>query len=215
MLCGVLSCGVLSCGGYVSSLITHCTHIHITLHYITSQSINHCLRLLCVHVIGSRVDPEAVAPYLPSLSRSLRSSLADTSWPIRDTAATAVGRFLRFNGRKLAPSYFTRPASVSPATATATATAPATAGSSPGGAGEGGGEGMVEVVGDLLGLLFSCLREDPFRPVRESAAVGLVDICLHDDVGKLSRSIPPPDSTPLDLHLHLAALALSAAVCCV
>ena len=46
------------------------------------------------------------------------------------------------------------------------------------------GVDVQEVVGDLLGLLFTCLREDPFRPVRESAAVGLVDICLHDEVGK-------------------------------
>ena len=44
---------------------------------------------------------------------------------------------------------------------------------------------MQEVVGDLLGLLFTCLREDPFRPVRESAAVGLVDICLNESVGML------------------------------
>jgi hypothetical protein len=47
---------------------------------------------------------------------------------------------------------------------------------------------MAEVVADLLGLLFACLREDPFRPVRESAAVGIVDMCLNDDVGGLGGS---------------------------
>jgi hypothetical protein len=122
---------------------------------------------LCIFT-GSRVDPDAVAQYLPQLCLSLRSALADTSWPIRDTAATAVGRFLRYNGIKLAPSYFRR-------SIDSHGTGPVTSGAV---------EGMQEVVGDLLGLLFTCLREDPFRPVRESAAVGLVDICLHDNVGE-------------------------------
>lgn len=127
----------------------------------------------CVMLSGSRVCPEAVEPHLPALSLALRSSLADTSWPIRDTAATAVGRFLRYNGLKLAPSFFCSPSSSETRDSR--------------GEGEGGvrdKDSMQEVVGDMLGLLFACLQEDPFRPVRESAAVGLVDICLHDDVGE-------------------------------
>lgn len=113
---------------------------------------------------------------MPSLCLSLRSSLADTSWPIRDTAATAVGRFLRFNGRKLASSYFCSPTPAGAGALSSTAERGAGAGKE--------ADSMDEVVGDLLGLLFTCLREDPFRPVRESAAVGLVDICLHDGVGE-------------------------------
>ena len=140
--------------------------------------------------------PEAVSPYLPALCRSLRSSMADTSWPIRDTAATAVGRFLRYNGLKLAPSFFCSPSATSTSSSLAASITPARDVSAESGKGEvvigdtdssgnsDSRDGMQEVVGDLLGLLFACLREDPFRPVRESAAVGLVDICLHEDVGE-------------------------------
>ena len=114
---------------------------------------------------ASRVNPEAVVEYLPCLCTTLRSSLADTSWPIRDTAAISVGRFLRFNGPALAPGYFCNQSMKDDYS-------------------DKTENNMHEVVGDLLGMLFMCLREDPFRPVRESAAVGLVDICLSDDVGK-------------------------------
>lgn len=122
---------------------------------------------------GSRVLSSAVRPHLTALSLALRSSLADSSWPIRDSAATAAGRFVRFNGKSLAPALFRAPS---------TRLAEGAAGGSQESTGEGGE--AAEAVGDLLGLLFTCMREDPFPPVRESAAVGLVDIVLSSDVGE-------------------------------
>ena len=128
--------------------------------------------LLMRVLAATRVSPTAVERFLPALCLGLRSCLADTSWPVRDSAAIAVGRFLRYNGAKLSPKYFTR--------VVVREDIQGASGSEPS---QSDTNQMEEVIGDLLGLLFSSLLEDPFRPVRESAVVGLVDICMGPNVG--------------------------------
>lgn len=59
---------------------------------------NHCVResaCHCVAELAARVAREAVAPHVARLLQSLLACFQDESWPVRDAACIATGRFVR------------------------------------------------------------------------------------------------------------------------
>jgi hypothetical protein len=136
-------------------------------------------------IAASRIDPGPVNPHLPAMLCALRDSLADASWPVRDSACTATGRFLRSVWLRINYEYTFAPFIVPIPTAEDIVTGltqPTIITSEiEGVASSNGSEDKVSVhqlCEESVGLLFSFLSDDPFRPVRDSAAVAVIDAML-------------------------------------
>jgi hypothetical protein len=72
--------------------------LHQVVFYYISQSkaSNHAVREASCAVIAElmdKVDRPAVAPHVPDLLRALLLCFKDSSWPVRDSACTACGRY--------------------------------------------------------------------------------------------------------------------------
>jgi HEAT repeat len=75
-------------------LLSHCTALHHT--HTLQQANNHVVRegaCHCIAEMAAKVDPAAVASHVPVLLTALLSCFADESWPVRDAACVATGRF--------------------------------------------------------------------------------------------------------------------------
>ena len=62
-----------------------------------SQADNHAVREAACHCIAelaAKVDREAVSPHVQRLLKTLLVCFGDDSWPVRDTACVAAGRFI-------------------------------------------------------------------------------------------------------------------------
>eukprot|EP00049_Salpingoeca_infusionum_P017689 m.354010 g.354010 ORF g.354010 m.354010 type:complete len:655 (-) comp16896_c0_seq1:234-2198(-) len=62
-----------------------------------SQADNHAVReaaCACIAELGGKIDPAALEPYVITLLECLEESFQDDSWPVRDAACIASGRFL-------------------------------------------------------------------------------------------------------------------------
>ena len=168
------------------------------------------------------MDSTAVDARIPSMLCCLRDSLADSSWPIRDSACTAAGRMLRsLWGRvrfsqQFIPRAVPIPSAVDIVHAAGDGSCPPPSPSPPlpneplamavtptALAEENTGEqttlegvpvSIRELCQESLHMLFSFLLEDPFRPVRDSAAVGIVDAILPP----LPLPSQPTGFTPAD-----------------
>jgi HEAT repeat len=62
----------------------------------TAQANNHVVRegaCHCIAEMAAKLDPAAVASHVPVLLTALLSCFSDESWPVRDAACVASGRF--------------------------------------------------------------------------------------------------------------------------
>jgi hypothetical protein len=71
----------------------------VVFYYISqSKANNHAVREAACAVIAElmeKVDKAAVSPHVPDLLRALLLCFKDSSWPVRDAACTACGRYGR------------------------------------------------------------------------------------------------------------------------
>lgn len=69
----------------------------VVFYYISqSKANNHAVREAACAVIAElmeKVDKAAVSPHVPDLLRALLLCFKDSSWPVRDAACTACGRY--------------------------------------------------------------------------------------------------------------------------
>jgi hypothetical protein len=115
---------------------------------------------------------------------ALRDSLVDASWPVRDRACIAIGRYIR--------SIWNRNLDLQSAADIRLIPIPTTEmilhydpqlGSGEGKEGEVAQEDqerlpVIKIIQESVEILLSYLHTDPFRPVRESAAIAIVDCVL-------------------------------------
>eukprot|EP00035_Acanthoeca_spectabilis_P012664 m.229336 g.229336 ORF g.229336 m.229336 type:complete len:694 (+) comp15680_c1_seq4:36-2117(+) len=75
-------------------------HIGSIVPFYLSQAdaANHAVReaaCACIAELGLKVRPEAVAPYVAQMLAVLLECFRDESWPVRDAACIALGRFIQ------------------------------------------------------------------------------------------------------------------------
>lgn len=77
---------------------TSSTCAQVVFYYISqSKANNHAVREAACAVIAElmeKVDKAAVSPHVPDLLRALLLCFKDSSWPVRDAACTACGRWV-------------------------------------------------------------------------------------------------------------------------
>lgn len=76
-------------------LLSQC--LQVVFYYVSqSKANNHAVREAACAVIAElmdKVDRQAVSPHVPDLLRALLLCFKDSSWPVRDAACTACGRY--------------------------------------------------------------------------------------------------------------------------
>eukprot|EP01094_Clydonella_sp_ATCC50884_P017104 TRINITY_DN2918_c0_g1_i1.p1 TRINITY_DN2918_c0_g1~~TRINITY_DN2918_c0_g1_i1.p1 ORF type:complete len:832 (-),score=205.17 TRINITY_DN2918_c0_g1_i1:39-2534(-) len=80
------------------ALLEECIDETVKYYCMQSEADNHAVREAACHCIaemGAKLNPDRVRPHIPQLHQALMVCFRDASWPVRDAACTASGRFVR------------------------------------------------------------------------------------------------------------------------
>jgi hypothetical protein len=165
----------------------------------------------------SRIPSSSADQYLSLMLVALRDSLVDASWPVRDRACIAIGRYLRSIWNRNLD--LQSPADIRLIPIPTTQSILNSGGHLPidtdtpqGHAPEAQEEGeeavlpqaeqekltVLQILQESVEILLNYLHTDPFRPVRESAAIAIVD-CLLPPLAPMMTT-----ENPLKVSLSLS-----------
>lgn len=149
---------------------------------------------------------------------ALRDSLVDASWPVRDRACIAIGRYIRSVWNRNLDLHSSGDVRLIPIPTTQSILEYDTQHDLPVVAQDGEELSQEElsqekltvmmILQECVEILLSYLHTDPFRPVRESAAIAIVD-CILSPLTQLTSAENPlkvcslPSSSPLSSVTHV------------